>query len=107
MKWVCWNCGRENPYHPARAVQERCPGCGEELKIARAPLAGTTNVAGFLMMVGGVLWGFDHLTPAPFSFPVFLVLALLFALAVGGAMVGFGLSLYNRAARNHREGVRR
>lgn len=103
MKWTCWECGKENPYHPVKAVQDKCDACGAALKVGRAPLATTTNLAGFLVMMGGVLWGADHLTPEALSFPAFVVLALAFALAVGAAMVWSGLYLYNRAAHNHRE----
>ena len=29
MKWICWSCGRENPFRPLKAVQDKCPKCGE------------------------------------------------------------------------------
>jgi CheY-like chemotaxis protein len=45
----------------------------------------------------------DHLVPAPLSLPVFTVLAVLFAVAVGAGMVAAGLHLYNRAAEARRE----
>ena len=54
MKWICWSCGRENPFRPLKAVQDKCPKCGDELRTGRAPLATTTNIAGFLLMIGGV-----------------------------------------------------
>ena len=56
MKWICWICGRENPFRPLKAVQDKCPKCGDELRTGRAPLATTTNIAGFLLMIGGVFW---------------------------------------------------
>ena len=101
LKWVCWECGAKNPYHPAKAVQDKCPKCGGELKIGRAPLASTTHIAGFVLMAGGVFWGFDELVPEPLSYPTFALLAILFALAVGAGMVALGLYFYNRAAHDH------
>ena len=77
LKWVCWECGAENPYHPVKAVQDKCRHCGGELKIGRAPLASTSHIAGFILMVGGLFWGFDELVPAPLSYPAFAVLAIL------------------------------
>ena len=85
----------------------KCPKCGDELRTGRAPLATTTNIAGFLLMIGGVFWGMDHLVPAPLSLPVFTVLAVLFAVAVGAGMVAAGLHLYNRAAEARREEANR
>lgn len=107
MKWICWSCGRENPFRPLKAVQDKCPKCGDELRTGRAPLATTTNIAGFLLMIGGVFWGMDHLVPAPLNLPVFTVLAVLFAVAVGAGMVAAGLHLYNRAAEARREEANR
>ena len=71
MKWICWICGRENPFRPLKAVQDKCPKCGDELRTGRAPLATTTNIAGFLLMIGGVFWGMDHLVPASQSARVY------------------------------------
>ena len=107
MKWICWICGRENPFRPLKAVHDKCPKCGDELRTGRAPLATTTNIAGFLLMIGGVFWGMDHLVPAPLSLPVFTVLAVLFAVAVGAGMVAAGLHRYNRAAEARREEANR
>ena len=58
-------------------------------------------------MIGGIFWGMDHLVPAPLSLPVFTVLAVLFAVAVGAGMVAAGLHLYNRAAEARREEANR
>ena len=55
MKWICWICGRENPFRPLKAVQDKCPKCGDELRTGRAPLATTTNIAGFLLILGAVV----------------------------------------------------
>lgn len=106
MKWVCWECGHENEYHLLNAVQDKCPKCGAELKISRAPLAVSGNIAGFLLMFGGVFWGYDNLVDKVMSFTTYGILAVLFAFAVGLGMVLLGLSLYNRAARDNREGAR-
>ena len=106
MKWVCWECGHENHYNLIKAVQDKCPQCGAQLKISQAPLASSSNIAGFLLMFGGVFWGYDNLEDKYMSFTTYAILAVLFALAVGIVMVLLGLSLYNRAARDHREGER-
>ena len=106
MKWVCWECGQENHYNLIKAVQDKCPKCGATLKISRAPLASSGNIAGFLLMFGGVFWGYDNLVDKYMSFTTYAILAVLFAFVVGIAMVLLGLSLYNRAARDHREGGR-
>ena len=42
MKWVCWECGQENHYHFIKAVQDKCPHCGAQLKISQAPLASSS-----------------------------------------------------------------
>ena len=70
---------------------------------------GVTQVLLFVipLMIGGVFWGMDHLVPAPLSLPVFTVLAVLFAVAVGAGMVAAGLHLYNRAAEARREEANR
>ncbi|HIY17168.1 MAG TPA: hypothetical protein H9839_07500 [Candidatus Intestinimonas stercorigallinarum] len=106
MKWICWECGRENHYDMLRAVQKKCPHCGGELKLSRAPLASSSHIAGFVLMFGGVFWGYDNLVDKYMSFTTYAVLSVLFALAVGLAMVLLGLSLYNREAVSHREGKR-
>ena len=106
MKWVCWECGQENHYNLIKAVQDKCPKCGATLKISRAPLASSGNIAGFLLMFGGVFWGYDNLVYKYMSFTTYAILAVLFAFVVGSAMVLLGRSLYNRAARDHREGER-
>ena len=106
MKWVCLECGQENHYNLIKAVQDKCPKCGATLKISRAPLASSGNIAGFLLMFGGVFWGYDNLVDKYMSFTTYAILAVLFAFVVGIAMVLLGLSLYNRAARDHREGER-
>ena len=103
MKWVCWECGHD---HFIKAVQDKCLHCGAQLKISQAPLASSSNIAGFLLMFGGVFWGYDNLVDKYMSFTTFGILAVLFALVVGILMVLLGLSLYNRAARDHREGER-
>lgn len=106
MKWICWACGAENPYRPLKMGQPKCAKCGEGLKIARSPLAVTTMLAGFLLMLGGVMWGRDQLVPKFFRFHVYVLLSTLFAIGVALALVFAGLALYNRAAHSRREGGR-
>ena len=106
MKWVCWECGQENHYNLIKAVQDKCPKCGATLKISRAPLASSGNIAGFLLMFGGVFWGYDNLVDKYMSFTTYALLAVRCAFVGGIDMVLLGLSLYNRAARDHREGER-
>ncbi len=35
MKWICWSGERENPSHPLKAVQNKCPKCGDERRTGR------------------------------------------------------------------------
>lgn len=105
MKWICWKCAAENPYHMLKSVQAPCQKCGDALKIGRAPLSTTTNIAGFLFLLGGLLWGFEYLVPDYLSLVTFGVLAVVLAVAVGGILVCAGLALYNRMAEGrHEEG---
>lgn len=106
MKWTCWECGHDNHYKVVKPVQNKCEKCGAQLQISKAPLASSSNIAGFLLLFGGVFWGYDNLVDKYMSFTTYGILAVLFAVVVGFAMVWLGLALYNRAAKDHQEGER-
>ena len=103
MKWICWECGHENNYSLIKAVQDKCPQCGAQLKVKQVPLANASSLAGLLIMFGGILWGHDNLVDTYLSFESFAALAVIYALAVWVVMSLLGLAFYNRAAVAHRE----